>query len=223
MTNIFLLLAALVILGWAGKKLWRYRTLYPFLPRTYNFAKRRNTLRRTLELLDRRKAKVLVETGVARSGLARTRSDGASTIVFGLWASRNEASLHSVDIDPAAIETAHSELEEQHLDNYVNLHVSDSVQFLTDFEQPVDFLYLDSFDYDVSDPDKQRQSQEHHLNEFRAIEDRLHDNSIVLIDDCRRPGGGKGKLVIPYMQERGWEVAMDKFQVLLLKRSSGGA
>lgn len=220
MTKILLLLAAIAILGWAGKKLMRYRTLYPFLPRKYNFAKRRDTLRRTLELLDQRKAETLVETGVARRGLTQARSDGASTIVFGLWASRYAAQLHSVDIDPEAIETAREELEKQEIAEYVGLHVSDSVQFLKEFERPVDFLYLDSFDYDVSDPDKQRESQEHHLSEFRAIENRLHHDSIVLIDDCRRPGGGKGKLVIPYMQGRGWEVEMNKFQVLLVKSES---
>ncbi len=63
----------------------RYRTLYPFLPRKYKFSKPRDTLRRTLELLDQRKAETPVETGVARRGLAQTRSDGASTTVIDLW------------------------------------------------------------------------------------------------------------------------------------------
>ena len=220
MIKVLLSLAVLAILGLVGKKLIRYKTLYPFLPRKYNFAKRRGTLRRTLELLDQRRGNTLVETGVARHGLRATRSDGASTIVFGLWAGRNNARLHSVDIDPDAVETAREELRDQQLEDCVSLYVSDSVQFLEKFDEAVDFLYLDSFDYDVRDPDQQRQSQEHHLKEFRAIENRLHDNSIVLIDDCRRPGGGKGKLVIAYMLERGWKVAMNEFQVLLLRSAT---
>jgi len=48
-------------------------------------------------------------------------------------------------------------------------------------------------------------SQEHHLKEIKVIEEKLHGKSLILIDDCDKPGGGKGKLVISYLKERGWK------------------
>jgi predicted O-methyltransferase YrrM len=207
------LLAAAVML----RKALRYQSLYPFLPRKYNFGKRRDTLRATLALLQARGATMLVETGTARLGLAKTKGDGASTIVFGLWAKQHGAHLHSVDIDPTAIAQARAAVAAQGLSDAVSFAAQDSVAFLSGLQTPVDFLYLDSYDYDPRDQAVQKASQEHHLQEFLAIESRLHEDSIVLIDDCAQPGGGKGKLVIEHMLKQGWRVVMDRYQVLLAR------
>ena len=195
----------------------KHKPLTPLMPKNYNFGKRRATFRATIKLLEERKAKILVETGVAREGLKYTKSDGASTLVFGTWAKQNNAFLHSVDIDPVAIETAQEQINQSSLQTHVKLHVQDSVSFLGNFQEKVDFLYLDSYDYSRKDIAIQKASQEHHLKEFQAIETRLHDKTIVLIDDCRLPGGGKGKLVIDYMQKKGWKIFLKKYQVLLVK------
>lgn len=214
----WLLLAAIAVGGALGiRKLLRHRSLHPFLPRSYDFGKRRDTLRAALALLDERDVATLVETGTARYGLERTRSDGASTIVFGTWAARNGARLHSVDLDPDAVERAREAVESLGLRNGVDFHVSDSIEFLQSFDEPVDFLYLDSYDWDEEDAAEQHASQLHHLREFEAIEPRLHERSVVLIDDCGRPGGGKGKLAIERMRERGWSVRRDAYQVLLTR------
>lgn len=195
----------------------KHKPLSPLMPKKYNFGKRRVTFRATIKLLEERKAKTLVETGVAREGLKYTKSDGASTLVLGIWAKQNNAFLHSVDIDPTAIEIAQKEVDHLSLQKHVQLHVQDSVEFLKTFEEKVDFLYLDSYDYSRKDITVQRASQEHHFKEYQAIEPRLHEKTIVLIDDCRLPGGGKGKLVIEYMQKKGWKILMNKYQVLLVK------
>jgi predicted O-methyltransferase YrrM len=210
-----LVLVGLVVL----RKLVRYKSLYPLLPRKYNFGKRRDTLTATLSLLKARGARILIETGTARLGLAKTKGDGASTIVFGLWAKQNDAHLHSVDIDARAINESRRAALEVGLSASVSFHVSDSVQFLADFSQPVDFLYLDSYDYDRRDESVQKASQAHHMKEFAAIESRLHAESVVLIDDCGAPGGGKGKLVIEHMLANGWLIVMDRYQVLLTRAS----
>jgi len=211
--TIAVLAAAAVI-----RKLLRYKTLYPLLPRKYNFGKRRNTLREVMRLLEQRGAKTLVETGVARQGLKRTKGDGASTVVFALWSKAHGANLFSVDIDPDAIATARRTLEEMDLSSAVHLKASDSVAFLAAFEQPVDFLYLDSYDYHRTDTSIQQASQKHHLDEFRAIEKQLHDASVVLIDDCNLPAGGKGKRVIEYMLTKGWYVHLFEYQALLVRK-----
>lgn len=214
-------LAAWVISGLVAALLLRaairHRSLFPFMPFRYDFGKRRGTFRRVLRLLDESDAKILVETGTARDGLEEVRSNGASTILFGTWAARNGATLHSVDILPAAIERARTAVKAQGLEDAVRLHVSDSIEFLRSFPERVDFLYLDSYDYHKTDPEIQRASQEHHLAEFRAIEHRLHSKTVVLIDDCRLPNGGKGKRVIEYMKSQGWSVLMEAYQVLLIR------
>lgn len=212
----YALLAVLALaVAAAIRKGLRYSHLSPLLPKKYNFGKRGVTLRETLRLLTARNCKVLVETGVARNGLAKTKGDGASTVVFALWAKAYDAFLHTVDIDGGAIATAAATLDKLNLSDRVELHTSDSVAFLKSFEEPVDFLYLDSYDYHRTDTDIQKASQEHHLKEFKAIESRLHDMSFVLIDDCDLPAGGKGKLVIEYMLGRGWKIHLSKYQVLL--------
>lgn len=195
----------------------RWKTLEPLLPRDYNFGKRQKTFRRALELLDEHSATCLIETGVARYGLRNSKSDGASTAVFGLWAKANNASLFSVDISPESISGAREVVEELGLLEQVKLVTGDSVQFLENFADPVDLLYLDSYDYDKHDQSVQIASQEHHLKEFKAIEEQLGTDTVVLIDDCDLPGGGKGKTVIEYMTRKGWQIDTSAYQVLLTK------
>jgi len=212
-----LLIIAFLVISYLVYKSAKHKPLTPLMPRKYNFGKRRVTFRTTLKLLEEREAKILIETGVAREGLKFTKSDGASTIVFSKWAQQNDAILHSVDIDPKAIDIAQKQLDELSLQGSAQLHLQDSVAFLQSFHEKVDFIYLDSYDYPPKDPAGQKASQEHHLKEFQAIEPKLHEKTVVLIDDCRKPGGGKGKLVIEYMRQKGWEIALKKYQVLLVK------
>ena len=213
------LLALIVVAAAAAviRKLVRYKTLAPLLPRRYNFGKRRDTLREVLRLLDERGAKTLLETGVARMGLEKSKGDGASTIVFGLWAKQNDAHLYSVDIDPEATERAGQAVANMDLSDSVTLVTSDSVAYLDEFTDMVDFLYLDSYDYHKTDTAIQTASQAHHLKEIEAIEGCLHEDTVILIDDCDMPNGGKGKLVIERLTANGWKVHMSEYQVILVK------
>ena len=197
----------------------RWKPLEPLRSKDYNFGKRQKTFRRAIELLDERGATCLIETGVARYGLRNSKSDGASTAVFGLWAKTNNGSLYSVDISSESIAGAREAVEELGILEQVKLVTGDSVQFLENFADPVDFLYLDSYDYDKHDQSVQTASQEHHLKEFKAIEDQLGPDSVVLIDDCDLPGGGKGKTVIEYMTRKGWQIDTSAYQILLTKQS----
>ncbi len=212
-------IALVVVLAAAAivRKMLRYKTLSPLLPRKYNFGKRRDTLREVLRLLDARGAKVLVETGVARMGLEKSKGDGASTIVFGLWSRQNDAHLYSVDIDPEATAKAGEAVAAMELADHVTLVTSDSVAYLAEFTDAVDFLYLDSYDYHKTDTAIQEASQAHHLKEIEAIEGCLHDGTVILIDDCDMPNGGKGKLVIERLTANGWQVHMSEYQVILLR------
>ncbi|MGB5943065.1 MAG: class I SAM-dependent methyltransferase [Leeuwenhoekiella sp.] len=215
----FLLVLVVGIIVFVGVKLKKHKSLYPFMPFRYDFRKRRDTFRRALELLEKSQAKLLIETGTSRLGLKGSKSNGAATIVFGKWAKLNGAKLHSVDINPESVRVAKSAVANQSLSAYTEIHTSDSVDYLQKFNDQVDFLYLDSYDYSL-DPEVQKASQEHHLKEFQAIENQLHTNIIVMIDDCDLPGGGKGKTVIAYMLNRGWTVDKSAYQVILLKKEN---
>lgn len=176
---------------------------------------RYKTFLKALELLEQRNALMLVETGTARDGDKNFAGDGGSTIIFGDWAKQNGALLYTVDITPAAIEGSKSATKE-YADN-IEYVCGDSVTFLENFQGPIDFLYLDSYDFDFSNP---APSQEHHLKEIIAAYPHLHENSIVMIDDCGLPKGGKGKLVIKYLLSRGWFIKQKNYQVIMLNRAS---
>jgi predicted O-methyltransferase YrrM len=195
----------------------KYKSLYPLIPKEYNFGKRRDTYLKAMNMMTERGASVLVETGVARHGLAYSKSDGASTIVFGIYAKNNGAKLYSVDINPDNIATCQKTIDKMNLSSYVELNTADSIKYLNAFTQKVDFLYLDSYDYNRNKPEIIKDSQAHHLEEIKAVEKKLHENSIILIDDCKLPGGGKGKSAIKYLKSKGWKIVINKYQVLLKK------
>ncbi|MGB5821647.1 MAG: class I SAM-dependent methyltransferase [Saonia sp.] len=208
---------ALSVIGFFIGKFIKHKSLYPFMPFQYDFRKRRGTFQKTLELLDRTKARVIIETGTSREGLHGAKSNGAATIVFGKWAKLNNAILHSVDISEKSVAAAQKEVDKQGLNAYVRIHLSDSLLFLKAFKEPVDFLYLDSYDYS-NDLEVQLKSQLHHLEEFKIIEDQLHQKTIVLIDDCDLPNGGKGKMVVEYMLQKDWKILIQAYQILLVRK-----
>lgn len=163
-----------------------------------------------LGLLKQRNAKILVETGTARGGMSNFVGDGGSTIIFAHWANQNSAFFYSVDINPESVMIAQNAVL-PYADS-VDVICADSIAFLSNFNQPIDFLYLDSYDFDFADP---LPSQQHHLNELKAAYSRLHKNSIVMIDDCDLPYGGKGKLAISFLLEKGWNIIFSGYQVIL--------
>ncbi len=215
--EILLGILGLTLAGYILVRFIKHKPLTPLMPYKYNFGKRRVTFKKVIELLNKVNAKMIVETGTSRAGLKGAKGDGAATIVFGKWAKKNGAFMHSVDINEDSISGSQAEVDAQNLSSCVELHLSDSVDFLKNFDKKVDFLYLDSYDYS-DDFEVQRLSQEHHLKEFMAIENQLHEKTIVLIDDCRLPNGGKGKTTIEYMLKKDWKVLIDAYQVLLVRK-----
>lgn len=174
--------------------------------------KRYATMLRALRLMKSRNVKIIVETGTARDGVQNFQGDGGSTIIFGDWASKHHALFYSVDISPKAVKNAQETTRAYGYD--VQVICEDSIKFLNEFNQPIDFLYLDSYDYDFKNPTP---SQDHHLKEIIAAYPKLHENSVVMIDDCDLPNGGKGLLVINYLLKRGWKIDMKGYQVILTR------
>ena len=175
---------------------------------------RYKTFYEALRLMSERGVKTIVETGTERWLEAKNSfdGDGGSTIIFSHWAFNNKAHMYSVDIDQNHL--AYSTNNTFAYKSNLTLVLQDSVEFLKYFPNKIDFLYLDSFDTNEHNPGP---SQDHCLKEVMAAEDKLTDKSIIMIDDCNVPGGGKGKLAIEYLRSKGWLLHRNYHQVILLK------
>lgn len=173
------------------------------------------SFQKCLELMEQRNAKNLIETGTSRDGLANCLGDGCSTVIFAHWAKENGATLTSIDIDPSSILKSMQAVSP--INTMVHFAIQDSVSFLHQYDQKIDFLYLDSYDFDANDP---LPSQKHHLNEIVAAYPSLTKDSIVMIDDCALPHGGKGLLAIEFLINQGWIVYYSGYQVILIHKDS---
>jgi hypothetical protein len=175
---------------------------------------RYETFKYVLELLEQRSGKILVETGTARYGDRHFDSDGGSTIIFAQWSRDHSADFFSIDLNDMHLDTAKKAVIRYVPDYQDHIHYvySDSIVFLREFNQPIDLLYLDSYDYELDNP---AQSQEHHLKEIQASYPFLTKKSIVMIDDCALAGGGKGKLVIEFLVKHGWKIVKAQYQTIL--------
>ena len=155
----------------------------------------------------------IVETGTIRGHLDDFKfGDGHSTLRFAEYVSRFGGKLYSVDIDPMAVMISKALCTKEFpvIEDDVHIIESDSVTFLESFDEPIDILYLDS-DNDANLI----------LNEAKAGIRNLHEESIILIDDCFNKGNyhvEKGSLVIPFLEENGWQMEVSEYQALFIHK-----
>ena len=138
--------------------------------------------KKTLEIALNRNFKTIVETGTSRGKekflffKKYNWKDGMSTLMFSEFAHIIEGELHSCDISVKNISNA-KDFTKKYIKN-VNFYIKDSVKFLKEFHKKIDLLYLDSYDGHNSEL-----ASKHQLNEAMASIDKLHQNSLVLLDD----------------------------------------
>lgn len=169
------------------------------------------------------KEPLIIETGCARpphkewgSEDVSFKDEGFSTRIFDAYINQFDGELHSVDINPTHVEYAQSQVSDR-----AQVHCSDSVEFLWQANQNlaeqdyfVDLLYLDSYDYEASDP---WPSAEHHLKELAAILPRLRPGSLVAVDDNFIVNGqrqGKGAYIYNFMKSIGKPLIHDGYQLI---------
>lgn len=168
-----------------------------------NMGARYQTFKVAFDLLFQLPRHNIVETGCARA--ANDWGAGLSTLLFGEFCQIYGGFLVSVDVHASNISISKKLTEPYNqLIQYVE---SDSVKYLATHSDPIDLLYLDSMDLPIHAGANRLPSQEHSLNEFKAAENKLHEKSIVLIDDYF-DGNGKGRLTEKYMMANGWRRVM---------------
>ncbi|OMJ87981.1 hypothetical protein SteCoe_10224 [Stentor coeruleus] len=152
-------------------------------------------------------AKIFVETGTSRHE-ENCFDDGCSTLILGSFANILGLQFYSVDIDEkCCIESREAA---SIFGSNVEVMQSDSVAYLADFDKGlIDFLYLDSFDWKNPAP-----SQEHHLKKIKAVYSKIHKNTIIMLDDCALKDEEKCTLVSKYLDEQGWKVHANGYQII---------
>lgn len=140
----------------------------------------------------------IIETGTTRKDPTHRLAwkDGMGTLMFENFVNYYDGTVDTVDIDIDACKKCKSLVSSK-----VRVHCCDSLDFLKNLTEKIDFYYLDSWDVDRTNPSP---SQEHHLQEFKIIEPFLQ-NCIVGIDDNYMHDNinlGKGKLIEEYLDKK---------------------
>lgn len=160
---------------------------------------------------------IICETGCAR--LKNDWGGGLSTLVLGDFCKQfTQYHLFSCDIDNVALQVAKEILDDAGIPpEMTTLVESDSVEFLKNFDQQINFLYLDSMDcpqYDSSESLNLIKSQVHQLREIEAALPKLTAECVVLLDDNGFPNGGKTRLTKFFLKEHGFSLILEGKQSL---------
>ena len=159
------------------------------------------TFKRAFELL---KGENIVETGCIR--LPNDWGAGMSTYLFGEYAKNFGGRVWTVDISQQNMDVCCEVTKE--FSKYISYNVADSILFLSQFYEPIDFLYLDSVDCPLAcspnDPELLH-AQNHQLNEITVAMPKLNQEAVVLLDDNGFTHGGKTKLTKVYLKSEGWK------------------
>jgi predicted O-methyltransferase YrrM len=111
----------------------------------------------------------IIETGCA------AKHGTKSTLLWDSFVNKFGGKVISVDLNKKTVENT-----KKIVSNRTKIVCSDSLKLLPNLDEPIDFLYLDSYDVNFLNP---KLSAEHHLKEFNSVKHLLHSGSIVLIDD----------------------------------------
>ncbi len=213
------------------KKFWNHDDLssndYDFLrskPAPY--------LKKTIEIAKLLKLKTLVEIGSTRISATQKCidyfynqndpflsppccGDGHSTF---FWTDAG-FDVHTVDIDEKCIDGVNWCYNNLNLEKPTNLHLhipKDGLEFLREFSETIDILFLDGWDKGVPN------YAEKHLECYEIARDKLSSVHLILIDDTdyNTLDGGKDKLLTPRLIEDGYIPLFNGRQSLFYKDSS---
>ena len=149
-------------------------------------------------------------------------NDGHSTYLF----ARAGLDVETVDINPVHMDNARESCKEFNTVEYFCRDAFDYAREEMAFPIDIGLLFLDA--WDLEHPDG---AAEKHLEFFQTIEGRLNDDCMILIDDTDLTYdmekkeyfddpeclSGKGRLLVPYLLERGYKIVFKERQTMLRK------
>lgn len=186
---------------------------------------RKNTFKKTFELLKTRDEICIVELGTSRSfkswGISSDLadwhphnpemwawSDGCFTKLFADNLSDKKLSIYTIDPCSQAIKVVKIMIGDNPSIQIIQM---ESTDFLRKFNGKIDLLYMDHLE-------SGELACEVHLRDAKIVIERqlMKNNGIILIDDCPSSSGiGKGKLSIPYLLENGYKTLLHEYQIIL--------
>lgn len=162
----------------------------------------------------KRKHRTIVETGVARG---KTKflffskinwKDGMSTMIFSDYARHHDGRLYTCDINQKNIDNAK---KFTYLNkDFITFTTDDSLNFLNNYKNNIDFLYLDSLDGQFNE------ASSHQLKEIQLALKNLSSGSLVLLDDK----GSKTKFSIDFMLKNNFNIINETNEQVLLSYKS---
>jgi hypothetical protein len=160
--------------------------------------------------------KVIVETGTQRQ--LNDWGAGCSTSLIGKFISEFSPTsrLYSVDISSLNIQIS-KEICCQDYRSHITWLTEDSIGFLKNFNEKIDFLYLDSYDWFPQEPGL-TECQKHQLSEMEACLDKMNEKSVILLDDNDLPDGGKSKLTKEFLTNNNWICLLDSKQSIWIRK-----
>jgi len=177
--------------------------------------------------------KTLVEIGTTREcdpGQKSTEKLGIFTAMLGMR-------FITVDMDP--INTAHARRVLSYINPLSHAITAKGEDYLASLSEPLDYIYLDAFDFDHGKHSEDRQLRYRvnlktvisddacwhmHLQCAQSIITKMEEGGIVVIDDTWTDGNGefdgKGKLAVPLLLAHGFEIIARTPMAIALQRSS---
>ncbi len=179
-----------------------------------NLDRRYWTFKIALGLFRQYGGKKILETGCTH--LENDWGAGNSTPIFAEYAQQNQVDFVTVDIEKKNIIFARKLCQEW--PERTQFVTADSLKTLEEWKEPIDLLYLDSYDTHHTDRAIADASQDHQLKELMLAERCLTDHAVVLLDDNFFANGGKTRKAKEYLMNHGYLLIMDFEQSLWLRR-----
>lgn len=175
------------------------------------------TFKTALNLFMQLDGDLIVETGSMRM---KDDPGGAYTLLWGAFCKRYNKKLITIDVLPEVTNVC-KECTTEYAD-CITYITQDSVEFLKDFNDPIDLLFLDSMDCPISIEGQPivsaEEAQKHNFEEFKVAEKNLHKNSLLLMDDNNFSNGGKPWITKNYLlTQPDWVCLLDYAQSLWIK------
>lgn len=166
------------------------------------------SLNKAAALFNKINGKNIIEVGTGIHG----KLSGNSMLV---WAKKTNANrIIAIDLNQERLNEVSKVTQEY---SNVELVLADGIDYLKNFREPIDLLYLDFW---VPDPDGVTPGSgraDAYKEAFIAAKDVLREKSLILIDDTDHVCPWKHTYIIPLARENGYRVLYTGRQTLLIR------